>query len=211
LGFEQTPLEGLQVPAVWHWSRAVQVTGVPVQVPAWQASAVVQALPSLQAVPFVFAGFEQTPVEGLQVPAVWHWSRAVHVTGLPPVQVPDWQLSPWVQALPSLQAVPLVFAGFEQRPVEVLQVPTTWHWSWAVQVTGVPPVQAPDWQVSVWVQALPSLQVVPLVFGEQVPTRPVRLQAEHWSVQAVSQQTPLTQKPVVHWLLEVHPSPDEPS
>ena len=63
--------------------------------------------------------------------------------------------------------------------------------------------------MSVWVQALPSLHAVPLVLGEQVPDQPRQVAgAEHWSVQAVSQQTPLTQKPVAHWLFDVHPSPE---
>jgi hypothetical protein len=65
--------------------------------------------------------------------------------------------------------------------------------------------------VSVRVQAFPSLHVVPFAFGEQIPTEPVRLQAEHWLVHAVSQQTPLTQKPLVHWLFDVHPRPFEAS
>lgn len=82
-----------------------------------------QAFPSLQAVPFVLFGFEHTPVEGLHVPAVWHWSSAVQVTGLLPVQVPDWQLSVCVQAFPSLQAVPFASTGLEQAPVEGVQVP----------------------------------------------------------------------------------------
>jgi len=52
---------------------AVQVTGFPpVQMPAWQVSVCVQRLPSLQALPSDFAGFEQAPVDGLQVPAMWH-------------------------------------------------------------------------------------------------------------------------------------------
>jgi hypothetical protein len=45
------------------------------------------------------------------------------------------------------------------------QVPATWHWSDAEQTTGLPPVQTPLWQVSPWVQALPSVQVVPFVLG----------------------------------------------
>ena len=69
-----------------------------------------------------------------------------------------------------------------------------------MQTTLFPPVQVPDWHVSVWVQALLSLQAVPLVLGEQVPTSPVKLHAEHWSVQAVLQHTPLTQLPEAHWL-----------
>jgi hypothetical protein len=49
----------------------------------------VQALPSLQLVPFVAAGFEHTPVLGLHVPATWQESLAVQVTGFEPVQTPD--------------------------------------------------------------------------------------------------------------------------
>ena len=100
---------------------------------------------------------------GLQVPTEWHWSRAVQTTGLEPVQVPFWQLSVCVQALPSLQVIPLDLGGFEQLPVPVSHVPTSWHWSRAVQVLGLLPVHTPLWQVSVRVQALPSLQAVPLV------------------------------------------------
>lgn len=76
-----------------------------------------------------------------------------------------------VQALPSLQATPLAFAGLLHVPFEVLHTPTSWHWSEAVQTTGFPPVQVPVWQVSVRVQPLPSLQVVPsALFGfEQAP------------------------------------------
>lgn len=48
-----------------------------------------QELPSLQPAPFVLAGFEQSPVPGLQLPASWHWSEGVQLTGVAPVQVPD--------------------------------------------------------------------------------------------------------------------------
>ena len=58
-------------------------------VPVWHVSVCVQALPSLQEVPLGAFGFEQVPVVGLQVPAMWHWSLAMHVTGLEPVQAPD--------------------------------------------------------------------------------------------------------------------------
>jgi hypothetical protein len=40
-----------------------------------------------------------------------------------------------VQAFPSLQDVPFVFTGFEHKPVPGSHVPTSWHWSDAVQVT----------------------------------------------------------------------------
>ena len=49
--------------------------------------------------------------------------------------------------------------------------------------------------------------VVPLGTMEQVPTLPARLQEAHPPLQAVSQQTPPTQKPIEHWLFDVHDIP----
>src|SRR2546428_657435 len=148
-GFEHTPVDGLQVPATWHWSLAVQVTGLlPVQTPDRQGSGWGRALRWVKVETSGGAGLLQKQVEGWQVPATWHWSLAVQATGLLPVQTPDRQESGWVQALPSLQVVPSGASGLEQAPVEGLQVPATWHWSLAVQMTGLPPVQTPDWQVS---------------------------------------------------------------
>src|SRR5437867_2897287 len=179
------PVAGLQVPGSWHWS-AVQTTGLaPKQLPFWQLSVCVQALPSLQAVPLVlFVGTEHMPVAALQVPGSWHWS-AVQNTGLAPMQLPFWQVSVCVQALPSLQAVPLVLVvGAEHTPVAALQVPGSWHW-FAVQTTGLAPMQLPFWQVSVCVQALPSLQAVPLVLvvgTEHTPVAGLRVPGSwHWS------------------------------
>jgi len=89
LGFEQKPLAGSHVPATWHWSLAKQTTGfAPVQTPVWQVSLCVQALPSLQEIPFDAAGFEQAPLAGSQVPAVWHWSLAMQVLFVPPLHRP---------------------------------------------------------------------------------------------------------------------------
>src|SRR5205814_2290601 len=179
------PAVGSPVPASWRSSGGVQTTGlVPVQVPLWQVSVCVQASPSLHAVPLLAFGLEHWPVAVLQVPATWHWSEAVQTTGLPPVQSPLWQVSVCVQALPSLHAVPLLVAGFEHLPVAGLQVPAVWHWSEAVQTTGLPPVHTPLSQVSVWVQASPSLQAVPSAFAgfEHVPVAGSQLPAVwHWS------------------------------
>jgi hypothetical protein len=172
-------------PGVWAPVKAErpapqlpEAQGVPVQAPPWQESAEVHALPSSQGVLFGAAGFEQSPVPGLQVPATWHWSLAAQITGAPPRQAPAWQVSPCVQALPSVQAVPFAAAGFEQEPVPGSHAPATWHWSAAAQTTGLWPTQAPLWQVSVFVQALPSLQAAPSgaagfehspVLGSQAP------------------------------------------
>src|SRR5689334_11114347 len=96
----------------------------------------VQPLPSLHAVPSATAGFEHAPVVESQVPAAWHWSLAVQITGSLPTQAPAWQESLRVQADPSLHAVPSATAGFEHAPVVGSQVPAAWHWSLALQTTG---------------------------------------------------------------------------
>src|SRR5438034_1203755 len=88
-GSEHVPVAGSQLPAAWHWSAGAQTTGfVPVHVPAWQGSVRLQALPSLQAAPSGFAGLEQVPVAGSQLPAAWHWSAGAQTTGFVPVHVP---------------------------------------------------------------------------------------------------------------------------
>src|SRR5256884_8150518 len=102
------------------------------------------------------------PVAGLQAPAVWHWSAAVHTRGLAPTQAPASQVSVCVQALPSSHGAPLSLGGLLQTPVAGLQVPAVWHWSAGVHTTGVAPTQAPGARASVWVQAVPSSKSDPL-------------------------------------------------
>ena len=105
-------------------------------------------------------------------------------TGWLPLQTPDWQVSVWVHALPSLQAAPSALARFGHWPVALSQVPASWHWSEAVQPTGLLPTQTPDWQASVGVQALPSLHSVPLDLAgfEHRPVAESQLPATwHWS------------------------------
>jgi hypothetical protein len=83
-----------------------------------------------------------------------------------PAHAPVLQTSFFVQAFPSLHDVPSDFAGFEHRPVAVLQTPAAWHWSSGVQTTGVPAWQCPaPSQVSVPLQALLSAQLVPAAEG----------------------------------------------
>ena len=87
----------------------------PTQTPAWHLSSWVHAFPSLHGGVPGFTGFEQTPVAGLQVPTLWHWSLAVQVTAVPEWHVPDWQVSPSVQALLSVHDVPF---GLPPHPFE---------------------------------------------------------------------------------------------
>src|SRR3954462_7757631 len=124
-----------------------------------------QALPSLHAVPLGWSIVEHIPLAGSQTPTAWHWSPARQTTGLAPEQAPAWQVSVWVHALLSSHVVPFALAGFVQTPVAGLHAPTSWHWSCATHVTALPPTQAPAWQLSVWVHALASLQVMPSAFA----------------------------------------------
>src|SRR5438067_711014 len=124
--------------------------------PAAQVSVCVQALPSLHRAPLGLAGLLQTPVAGLQAPTVWHWSAAVHTTGLAPTQAPAAQVSVCVQALPSSHGAPLSLAGLLQTPDAGLQTPAVWHWSAAVHVTALAPTQMPASEAAVFLPALTS-------------------------------------------------------
>jgi hypothetical protein len=200
-GLEQSPVCGLHVPASWHWSEAAQVFGVPAQTPLVQMSSTVQGLPSSQAVPFGFVGLVQTPEVGSQTPAKWHWDCGWHTTVVPGVHCPPWQVSVSVQAFPSPQLVPFGFAGLEQVPVAGSQTPTSWHWSEAEQTTGLPPTHSPFWQVSVRVQALPSLQAEPFGLSglEQAPVAGSQTPATwHWSSAWQTTGVPGVQTPPWH-------------
>jgi hypothetical protein len=166
-GLEQAPVFVSQLPALWHWSLAVQVTGLaPAHTPPWHVSVLVHGLASSQVAPFVFAGSLHRPLDVSQVPAEWHWSLAAHTTALAPVQTPPWHESLLVHALPSLHPVPLALAGLLQTPVAALQVPASWHWSVAVQVTGFVPLQTPAWQLEgPVVHRSPSSHAVPSTRG----------------------------------------------
>jgi len=98
----------------------------------------VHLLPSLQALPSVALGFEQTPVVLSQLPTAWHWSLAEHVTGLVPTHLPATQPSLRVQALASSQPVPSVFGVALQAPVFESQVPVLQASSSALQLMAVP-------------------------------------------------------------------------
>src|SRR5438093_261412 len=157
---------------------------MPTQMPASQASVRVQALPSSQPVPSGLAGLLQTPDAGLQMPAVWHWSAAVHTTGLAPTQAPAEQGSVRVQASPASHGAPLRLAGLLQTPDAGWQVPAVWHWLAAVHTTGFSPTQAPAWQVSLCVHALASSQLLPLGLAGllQAPVAGLQTPAVwHWS------------------------------
>ena len=149
--------------------QPVQTFVPPEHAPAEHDSPLVQELLSLQEVPFGAVGFEHEPVEGLHVPAAWHWSLAVQTCGFDPVQTPPAHASVWVHALPSSHAAVLFVCAHA-----AFGVPGFWHVSFvqgllslqsAADVqpvqTFVPPEHAPAEHDSPLVQELLSLQEVP--------------------------------------------------
>jgi len=209
-GLEQTPVVGLQVPASWHWSVAAQTMGcVPTQAPARQVSLCVQALPSLQLVPSGFTGFEHVPVLGLQIPASWHWSEGAQVIELAPLQTPRLQVSPCVQALPSLHGVPAGWSGWVQVPVAGWQVPAPWQASIATQTTGLAPVHVPARHESVSVHASPSLHAVPSALGDASQRLAASLHTPllHWSADVLQLRSAPPQTPLVQLSFTVQKRP----
>src|SRR5436309_1013405 len=122
----------------------------PVQAPPLQVSLVVQALPSLQGA--VLLTWTQ-PVEGLQVSSVQTLPSLQEGAG-PPTHRPPLQASLVVQALPSLQGS--VLSLRDAPAVSLLANAYMIAHSWTV--AAAPPVQPPPLQVSLVVQALPSVQ-----------------------------------------------------
>jgi hypothetical protein len=161
------PKVGLQESVV-QTLESLQLSGEPAaQVPLWQVSVPLQTLPSLHDVPFSTGEFAQ-PLIGLQESVV-HTLESLQLRAVPAVQAPLWQVSAPLQTSPSAHDVPLATAVFTQ-PEAGLQESVVQTLP-SLQLGGVPAVQVPLWQVSAPLQALPSLQAVPLatVGFEQTP------------------------------------------
>src|SRR6266550_3385055 len=162
----------------------VSATAVPMHTPLWQVSAAVQALPSSQLVPVSGVTVQ------LAVPSqvrVLHWSE-VQVIVVPTHCPPLSQVSLKVQALPSSQLVPA--SGVTVQLDVPLQVRVL-HVS-EVQVMAVL-WQTPASQVSK-VQAFPSLQSAAVEQGvqpamavlSQTPASQVSVVQAFWSLQSAA-------------------------
>src|SRR5439155_604420 len=93
------------------------------------------------------------PVVGSQLSSV-QAIPSLQLGAAPPTQAPPLQVSPVVQALPSLQGLVLLVCV---QPVAGLQ-PSVVQTLPSSQLGAVPPTQVPPLQVSPVVQAFPSLQ-----------------------------------------------------
>src|SRR3989454_826495 len=157
----------------------VSATAVPMHTPLWQVSPVVQALPSSHGVLSGSGVPAQTPPwqVSLLVQEFSSSHAAPSSSAALPTQVPFWQVSAAVQSLPSSQLVPV--SGVTAQLAVRLQVRVL-HWS-EVQLIVVPTHCPPLVQVSLKVQALPSSQLVP-VSGVTVQLDvPSQVRVLHWS------------------------------
>jgi hypothetical protein len=87
----------------------------------------------------------------------------LQLSAVPPVQVPAWHVSLPLQMLPSLHGVPSPTEVLAQ-PVVGLQVSVVQTLP-SLQVSGVPAVQVPAWQVSSPLQTVPSAHEEPFATG----------------------------------------------
>jgi hypothetical protein len=126
----------------------------------------------------------------------------VQTFAVPGWQEPFWQVSLMVQALPSVQLVPLDLLVTGQIPVAGTHAPTVVQSVAAGQITGgVVCAQDPLWHVDTPLQRLPSSQLVPSdllvtgqipVAGTQAPTVVQAVAAGHTTA-VPAEQTPLWQ------------------
>jgi hypothetical protein len=161
------PLTGSQLSVV-HTLASLQLSVVPaVHVPAWHVSPPLQTLPSVHEVPFV-TGVLEHPKTGSHESVV-QTLESLQVSAVPVVQEPLWQVSAPLQMLPSAHAVPFR-TGVLLQPLTGLQLSLV-HTLPSLQLSAVPPVQEPLWQVSSPLQTLPSVHDEP--FGRGVLAQPV--------------------------------------
>src|SRR2546427_539315 len=192
-------------------SAGEQATGLaPPQAPASQVSVCVQALPALHGAPLVFFLMIRRPPGSTLLPSTTLFRAAVHTRGLAPTQAPASQVSVCVQALPSLHGAPLGLAGLLEAPGAGVEVPGGRHCTAAVHTTGLAPTQAPASQVSVCVQALPSLHGAPLALAGLLQTPDAGLQVPavwHWSAAVHTTGFAPTQMPASQASVCVQASP----
>jgi hypothetical protein len=138
---------------------SLQSSGVPgLQTPLWQVSVPLQTVLSSHDVP-LGNGLVEQPKTGSQLSVV-QGLPSLQVSGGPAVQVAAWQVSVPLQRLPSLHEEPLGSAGF-WHPETGSQLSVVQELP-SLQVSGVPVVQVPVWQVSSPSQTFPSLHEEPL-------------------------------------------------
>jgi hypothetical protein len=153
------PIAGLQASVVQMLPSSQLGGGPPVHAPPKHTSPVVHALPSSQALLLLV---DWHPITGSHESVV-HVFPSLQISAAPPMQEPPRQVSPVVQAFPSLQAL-LLFV--KTQPVVGLHVSVVQTLP-SLQVSAGPPTHAPPEQTSPVVHAFPSLQELLLFVNTQ--------------------------------------------
>jgi hypothetical protein len=144
-------------------------------------------------VPFVTAVLEQ-PKTALHESVV-QTLPSLQLSGVPAVQAPAWQVSAPLQTFPSAQAVPFK-TGVLAQPVAGLQLSLVQTLP-SLQLSGVPAVQVPLWQVSSPLQASPSAHEEPLgSVGFWQPATGSQLFAVHGSLSSQFKAVPAVHTPL---------------
>jgi hypothetical protein len=156
----------------------------PTQVPLWQESLSVQALPSLQVVPLLTLEYCAVLTPGWHVTHVFAPFAAPEVTHAPP-----------------MEQKPVLSVGAVQTPVDALQAPGLWQESGAVHVTWLPAMQTPAWHVSFESQRLPSLHAAPVLTLEYCVVLAAGWHVWHvlapFAAPEATQAPPMEQKPAL--------------
>jgi hypothetical protein len=188
------PATGSQLSVV-HALLSLQLSAVPAaQKPLWQVSAPLHTVASAHDVPFASTVFWQLPalhtsavhgllslqlafvvhdrqlgigvfvqpLTGLQESAV-HALPSSQLSAVPAVHVPLWQVSAPLHTVPSAHEVPLARLACRQ-PVTGSQLSVV-HALLSLQLSAVPAVHAPLWQLSAPLHTVASAQEVPFTTG----------------------------------------------
>lgn len=204
VGVNTQPVLGSQLSVVHAWpSSHLRPPATPAQLPLVHVSLLVHTLPSSQPLPLGLAVFLQ-PLSAKHTSSVQALPSSQFAEPTV-VQKPPWQLSPAVQALPSLQVAPLGNGVNLQSPVTASQ-PSVVHTRPSWQILPLP-LHLPPTHFSPVVHGLPSSQIAPSGAGAcaQVPV-PSQLSVVHGSLSS----QPLTgppHLPAVHASGLVHATP----
>ena len=145
-----------------HTFPSSQLTAAPLHTPPEHTSPVVQALPSLQNTEL--SAYTHPKAESQRSSVQKFWSS--QFGGGPPRHVPPEQVSPVVQAFPSLHGLALLMCVQPRSESQTSSVQTFA----SLQSGGGPPTHTPPEQASFVVQALPSSQGTELfAFTHPVP------------------------------------------
>jgi hypothetical protein len=157
IGVWTQPLSALHESIV-HAFPSLQLSVVPaVHTPTWHVSAPLHTVPSAHDVPLATAALTQ-PRATSQLSVVQTFP-SLQLSGVPAVHTPLWHVSLPLHTVPSAHELPFATAVFWQ-PVTGLQLSVVQTLP-SLQLSGVPAVHVPFWQVSTPLHTVPSAHDVP--------------------------------------------------